>query len=84
MSSGFSVYNLSMSFQSGPEIKSCWRCGLSFECRARTGNCWCESLPSMGHKFPQDDCLCPACLKNETEKSAARDTPKAPKDRPHA
>jgi iron complex transport system substrate-binding protein len=42
-------------------MKSCPRCGESFECRM--GGCWCEDLPVLPLAgIPESDCLCPVCL----------------------
>ncbi len=45
---------------------ACAHCGATFDCGAGTDHCWCAEetyrlpLPKAG-----EDCLCPACLRQE-------------------
>ena len=49
--------------------KSCSNCGAWFSCGAGETSCWCFDLPHVGVVGAQDqDCLCPACLKEAISK----------------
>ena len=56
-----------MAFQNKPEIKTCGRCGKTFECHSHSGGCWCEKLPPLPKLSSGADCLCADCLKKEIE-----------------
>jgi len=48
----------------------CARCGAAFDC-APDGDCWCKA---EGRRLPaaaEEQCLCPACLR-QTARSADR------------
>ena len=54
--------------QNHPEVKTCGRCGKSFDCFSKVGGCWCEKLPPLAKEVPGHDCLCPDCLKQEIQR----------------
>jgi len=48
--------------------KTCEKCGVSFGCGAKTGECWCSAEPfrmplSKPGESEFSDCLCPKCLR---------------------
>jgi hypothetical protein len=56
-------------FQTSPAKSTCASCGKSFECGAKTGNCWCFSLALEPQNLAQlkeqyQNCLCRECLQN--------------------
>ncbi|GHT80648.1 hypothetical protein AGMMS49960_06160 [Betaproteobacteria bacterium] len=45
------------------ELKTCPRCGAHFACGARTGQCWCATLPPLlAVPGMEAGCYCPRCL----------------------
>ena len=52
-----------------PKVKTCPKCGVTFECTTNGGNCWCnqytispENLKFLNENF--SNCLCESCLKD--------------------
>jgi len=52
---------------------TCAGCGAAFEC-AQSGECWCaaESYRVPMPASANDDCLCPACLRQLAASSARK------------
>jgi hypothetical protein len=52
---------------------NCARCGAAFTCEVGTGHCWCanEAYRVPMPTDPDQDCLCPACLRAHAEQVAA-------------
>ncbi|SOE52244.1 Cysteine-rich CWC [Burkholderia sp. D7] len=54
----------------------CALCGAFFRCARQTGEaqCWCASLPALPVERlnPDMTCLCPDCLREETQRSINR------------
>jgi hypothetical protein len=52
----------------------CARCGKQFEC-GPPGDCWCAAEPyrlPMTEAGAEEDCLCPACLRQAAAAQATR------------
>jgi len=56
---------------------TCEACGGTFQCGASLKGCWCASVPlsdeartSLRGKY--NNCLCPQCLTNLSQKRASR------------
>ena len=49
------------------DMKTCGRCGKTFECYANTGDCWCMKLPPLPNPLPDKDCICASCLEKEIQ-----------------
>ncbi|HEV7835496.1 MAG TPA: cysteine-rich CWC family protein [Caballeronia sp.] len=59
-----------------PAPQRCALCGAFFRCAQQTGDaqCWCAALPALpaGRLNPDMTCLCPDCLREETQRSINR------------
>jgi hypothetical protein len=55
-----------------PAFQRCACCGEPFRCGQQMGDarCWCASLPALpvDKLNPRMTCLCPACLREETQR----------------
>ncbi|WP_075643250.1 cysteine-rich CWC family protein [Caballeronia sordidicola] len=58
------------------ERQNCARCGAQFHCGQQAGDaaCWCTLLPPLPVTRLEPDlaCLCPACLREDTERAAPK------------
>jgi hypothetical protein len=66
--------------------KNCSKCGSEFNCgfteaaagAAEEFSCWCAELPHVSPLSPNEDCLCPECLRksiaNRLEGESAKTT----------
>jgi hypothetical protein len=56
-----------------PTPQCCALCGARFRCAQQMGDaeCWCTSLPALraDRLNPRMTCLCPDCLREETQRS---------------
>jgi hypothetical protein len=64
----------------GPATTRCPRCRAAFGCAIATGSCWCAGLTLTPARQAQlaaefDGCLCPGCLRELAEPTAAAGPP---------
>jgi hypothetical protein len=57
-----------ISAEASPRRLSCARCGTAFDC-GLGGDCWCaaELFQLTAAASTDEDCLCPACLRQAAE-----------------
>ena len=66
----FRSVEIPQSPRSSRRMKTCGKCGASFECKM--GGCWCDDFPPLKPSIaPGADCLCPACLAKAVERETA-------------
>ncbi|HVI12549.1 MAG TPA: cysteine-rich CWC family protein [Pseudolabrys sp.] len=65
------------STEAAPRRLSCARCGTAFDCELG-GDCWCAAEPFRfkAGVSPDEDCLCPACLRQAAEALARKAPPR--------
>ncbi|MFM9968545.1 MAG: cysteine-rich CWC family protein [Burkholderiales bacterium] len=52
---------------------ACPRCEKTFSCGAKAGNCWCQSLATLGRVSPEPtNCYCRVCLEALLDTQATR------------
>jgi hypothetical protein len=63
--------------EAGSRRLSCAHCGTAFDC-GLGGNCWCAAEPFRvtAAASSDEDCLCPACLRQAAEALARKAPPR--------